>query len=146
MSTRSNPIRDAVVRRAGNRCEYCQLPAQLQIGGFEVDHILPRSQGGSTDMVNLALACPHCNARKWAYIDGEDPVSGQVIALFNPRAQEWAEHFQWSEQRPFEIEGITAHGRVTVVRLQMNHPNLISIRRLLAELSLPWRAEAPRGQ
>jgi 5-methylcytosine-specific restriction endonuclease McrA len=73
MSTLSNPIRDEVVRRAGNRCEYCQLPAQLQIGGFQVDHIVPRSRGGQTAVANLAWACPHCNARKWAYIDGEDP-------------------------------------------------------------------------
>ena len=125
MSAPSNPLRDAVVRRAGNRCEYCQLPAQLQIGGFEVDHILPRSRGGQTDLANMALACPHCNARKWAYIDGEDPVSRQTIVLFNPRTQEWEDHFQWSAQRLFEIEGITAHGRATVVRLQMNHPDLV---------------------
>jgi antitoxin component HigA of HigAB toxin-antitoxin module len=134
----------AGTRRAGNRCAYCQLAAQLQIGGFEVDHILPRSRGGQTDLANLAFACPHCNARKCAYIDGEHPVSGQAIALFNPRTQEWAEHFQWSEQHPFEIEGITAHGRATVVRLQMNHPHLISIRRLLAELGLSWKEEVPR--
>ena len=140
MSTPTNPLRDAVVRRAGNRCEYCQLPAHLQVGGFEVDHILPRSRGGQTDLANVALACPHCNARKWAYIDREDPVSGQTVALFKPRAQEWEDHFRWSEQRSFEIEGITAHGRVTVVLLQMNHPNLVSIRRLLAELGLSWRA------
>jgi 5-methylcytosine-specific restriction endonuclease McrA len=57
MSALSDPLRDAVVGRAGNYCEYCQLPAQLQVGGFEVDHILPRSQGGLTEMANLALAC-----------------------------------------------------------------------------------------
>jgi HNH endonuclease len=130
-----------VVGRAGNCCEYCQLPAQLQVGGFEVDQILPRSRGGLTEMANLALACPHCNARKWAHMDGDDPESGQTVALFNPRTQRWIDHFQWSEQHPFEIVGITAHGRVTVARLQMNHPDLVSIRRLLAALSLPWRAE-----
>lgn len=70
----------------------------------------------------------------------QDPVSGQTMALFNPRTQEWEDHFHWPGQRPFEIEGITAHGRVTVVRLQMNHPDLVSIRRLLAELGLSWRA------
>ena len=142
MNALSTPLRDAVGSRAGYRCEYCQLPAQLQVGGFELDHILPRSRGGLTDMANLAFACPHCNARKWAHLDGEDPVSGQVVALFNPRTQRWADHFQWSAQRPGEIEGITAHGRVTVVRLQMNHPALVSIRCLLAELGLAWRTEA----
>jgi 5-methylcytosine-specific restriction endonuclease McrA len=79
MSTLSNPIRDEVVRRAGNRCEYCHLPAQLQIGGFQVDHILPRSRAGQTDVANLAWPRPHCNARKRTYIDGEDPVSAQVV-------------------------------------------------------------------
>jgi hypothetical protein len=55
------------------------LPAQLQIGGFQVDHILPRSRAGQTDVANLAWPRPHCNARKRTYIDGEDPVSAQVV-------------------------------------------------------------------
>jgi len=142
MSAVSEQLRDTVVRRASNRGEYCQLPAQLQISGFELDHILPRSRGGQTDLSNVALACPHCNARKWAHIDGEDPQSGQRVALFNPRTQRWEEHFQWSAQHPFEIVGISGHGRATIARLQMNHPDLISIRRLLAELGIQWRAEA----
>ena len=141
MSAVSEQFRDTVVRRASNRCEYCQLPAQLQISGFELDHTLPRSRGGQTDLSNVALACPHCNARKWAHIDGEDPESGQRVALFNPRTQTWEAHFHWSEQRPFTIVGTSAHGRATVVRLHMNHPDLVSIRRLLAELGLSWRAE-----
>src|SRR5262245_12233015 len=141
MSAPSDPLRDAVVRRANNRCEYCQLPAQLQVGGFEVDHILPRSQGGQTDFANLALACPHCNARKWAHMYGEDPESGQIVALFNPRTQRWGDHFQWSTQYLFEIVGTSAQGRATVVRLQMNHPDLVSIRRLLATIGMPWRVE-----
>lgn len=124
MNALADPLRDTVIRRAGFRCEYCQLPAQLQVGGFEIDHILPRSRGGQTDLANLALACPHCNARKWAHLDGEDPESGQRVALFNPRIQKWGDHFQWSRQRPFEIVGISGHGRATVARLQMIHPDL----------------------
>jgi 5-methylcytosine-specific restriction endonuclease McrA len=94
MSTRSNPVRDELVRRAGHRCEYCQVPAQLQIGGSEVGHILPRSRGGQTDAANLAWARPHCNARTWADTDGEDLISGQAVALFDPRTQAWADRFQ----------------------------------------------------
>jgi hypothetical protein len=92
-------------------------------------------------MANMALACPHCNARKWAHIDGEDPASGQRVALFNPRTQRWDEHFQWSVQQPFEIVGISAYGRATVTRLHMNHPDLVSIRRLLAVVGISWKAE-----
>jgi len=93
-------------------------------------------------MANMALTCPHCNARKWAHIDGADPASGQRTALFNPRTQQWEEHFQWSKQQPFEIVGISIHGRATVAQLQMNHPDLISIRRLLAAVGISWKAKA----
>jgi hypothetical protein len=117
MNAPSTPLRDAVGSRAGYRCEYCQLPAQLQVGGFEVDHILPRSRGALTDMANLAFACPHCNARKWAHVDGEDPTSGQAVALFNPRTQRWVEHFRLHGAH---IIGVTAEGRTTVVFLQLN--------------------------
>jgi len=142
MSAPPETLRDAVVRRAGHRCEYCQLSAQLHVGGFELDHIVPRSRGGQMDMANMALACPHCNVRKWAHIDGEAPESGQRVALFNPRMQRWEDHFQWSVQHPFAIVGISAHGRTTVARLQMNHPDLVSIRRLLASVGISWKAEA----
>ncbi len=64
-----------------------------------------------------------------------------LLRAGDTRSQRWVDHFQWSEQRPFEIVEITAHGRVTVARLQMNYPDLVTIRRLLAALSLPWRAE-----
>ncbi|MBM3222624.1 MAG: hypothetical protein FJZ47_02300 [Candidatus Tectomicrobia bacterium] len=36
MSVPSASLREMVIRRAGNRCEYCQLPAQFQVGGFVV--------------------------------------------------------------------------------------------------------------
>jgi hypothetical protein len=139
MSETFGSLRDAVIERADNRCEYCQLPAQLQVGGFEIDHIEPRSREGQTVLSNLALACPNCNARKWAHIDGEDPESGQHVLLFNPRRQRWEDHFEWSEHSPYEIIGTSSQGRATVSRLQMNHPDLVSIRRLLAELGIQWR-------
>ena len=139
MTVLSDQLREVVVQRAGNRCEYCQLPAQLQVGGFQVDHILARSRGGRTEADNLAWACPHCNAHKWAHVVGVNPESNQTVTLFNPRTQTWADHFQWSEERPYEVVGTSAQGRATVARLQMNNPDLVSIRRLLAKLNILWK-------
>ena len=141
MSESSGALRSTIIERAHNRCEYCQLPAYLQVGGFEIDHIEPRSRGGQTHLSNLALACPNCNAHKWSHIDGEDSESGQTVLLFNPRRQKWSDHFAWSEQNSYEIVGISSQGRATVSRLQMNHPDLVRIRHLLAELDIQWRAE-----
>ena len=129
-------LRKEVIARAARRCEYCQLPDKLQVGGFELDHILPRSRGGQTCLENLAFACPHCNSHKWAHIEGQDQESGYTVPLFNPRTQVWSEHFRWSESRSSEVEGISAIGRVTVRRLRMNDPDVVTVRRLLHGLGI----------
>ncbi len=129
-------LRMEVVNRARRACEYCRLSDRLQVGGFEVDHILPASRGGHTVLENLAYACPHCNDHKWAHVDGEDSVTGRTAPLFNPRRDCWDDHFEWSSSTSLEILGKTSTGRATVARLQLNHPELLEIRRELAKLGM----------
>jgi hypothetical protein len=47
----------------GGRCYYCgtEIPP---FSHWEPDHMLPKSQGGSDDLSNLALACRRCNRSK----------------------------------------------------------------------------------
>lgn len=137
MSAVPEHLRSAVVARAWGRCEYCQFPEEWSLGEFDVDHVIPRSRGGTTTLDNLALACPHCNACKWAHQDGTDTATGETVPLFNPRTQAWREHFQWSAATASEIEGITPCGRATVTRLQLNHPRAVALRQALSELGIP---------
>ena len=44
------------------QCNGCRMDFPFKI--FEVDHIIPRSKGGSDHMENLQLLCPHCNRVK----------------------------------------------------------------------------------
>jgi 5-methylcytosine-specific restriction endonuclease McrA len=88
-------IRDAVSNRAKNRCEYCQLAQVGQEATFHVDHVIPRDVGGPTSEGNLALACVSCSLRKGARTHVEDPVTGELVGIFNPRLQEWKTHFRW---------------------------------------------------
>jgi hypothetical protein len=132
-------LRAEVVARAGSVCEYCLTPAQGQVAWFPIDHIVPRSGGGQTEWNNLALACPRCNAHKWAFQWGTDTGTGNPAPLFHPRQQSWAEHFRWSEANDLEIEGLTPCGRATVERLKMNDPEIVAIRRLLVRLGIQIR-------
>ena len=136
MSVVDAATRAAIEERAGFRCEYCRLPVRGQIATFPIDHLTPRSSGGLTVPANLALACPHCNGHKWAHTSAPDPASAEVVSLFNPRVDRWEEHFQWSAADPAILEGKTARGRATLLLLQMNHPNMVDIRRLLLVLDL----------
>ncbi|MBA4063545.1 MAG: HNH endonuclease [Isosphaera sp.] len=133
MSVVPGSVRAEVVTRAGNRCEYCRLPARGQVATFPIDHVNPRTAGGSDDPSNLALACPSCNGHKWAFTDGADPASGEPVRLFNPRSDIWEEHPGWSSVSPGQLVATTAIGRGTIERLRMNDSDLIVLRRLLAE-------------
>ena len=43
-------------------CQYCGRRAPEV--SFHIDHIFPRSKGGSNDISNLTLACTECNVGK----------------------------------------------------------------------------------
>lgn len=127
MAERSIPssLRQQVIHRSQNRCEYCQLSQQGQEATFHIDHIHPVSVGGKTVADNLALACVSCSLRKAARQHATDPESGKEVPLFHPRRHTWSEHFQW---HGFRVIGITPTGRATVETLQMNRSLILSIR------------------
>ncbi len=57
-------VRKLVQSRAFDGCEYCLL--ELSDAGFphEIDHVISRKHGGTSDPGNLALACYLCNRYK----------------------------------------------------------------------------------
>ncbi len=58
----SGTIRYEVLKRAKFRCELCGISADEK--ALEVDHIVPRNDGGSDDPTNLQSLCYSCNAMK----------------------------------------------------------------------------------
>ena len=108
-------LRAFVVRRAGDRCEYCRMHQSLQGATFHLEHVRPRSRGGETAADNLALACPQCNLHKADRVQAADPADGRFVPLFDPRRHWWADHFRWEEGRT--IAGLSAVGRAAVAAL-----------------------------
>jgi hypothetical protein len=98
------------------------------MGRLQIDHILPIAKGGSDTEDNLCLACELCNQYKWAKTHSVDPQTGQQVVLFNPRQQNWADHFSWSVDGT-EIVGLTAYGRATIVALNLNNELAVTVRR-----------------
>lgn len=55
-------LRYEVIKRARGRCEACGVSNRER--ALQVDHIVPRAQGGSNDLINLQALCSACNAQK----------------------------------------------------------------------------------
>ena len=53
-------VRAYLLEKFGRRCVYCGATNQP----FGIDHVLPRSRGGSDRVSNLVLSCHDCNSRK----------------------------------------------------------------------------------
>lgn len=124
-------FRQAVVERAGERCEYCLYPQAASYLTFQVEHIIAEKHGGATVVENLALACPYCNRYKGSDLGSLDPASGQLTSFFNPRTQRWGEHFELDGAK---IVARTAIGRVTVAILQFNQPDRLAERQRLLQV------------
>lgn len=129
----STSVRQFVVRRAGNRCEYCLLPQSFALHKHEPDHIVPRQHGGNTDERNLALSCMYCNRYKGPNVGSFDPQTGTLVPFFNPRTQDWNSHFELEKG---VIRALTAEARVTVKILRFNDEERIAERQRLIELDL----------
>lgn len=59
------PRRLAIYTRDGHRCVYCRAKGPLSL-----DHLRPRSKGGSNDSSNLVTACMRCNVER-----GDTPLA-----------------------------------------------------------------------
>lgn len=129
MNSRISPqIRDIVAARANNICEYCLIAEEDSFFRHQVEHIISRKHGGSSELDNLALACVFCNRHKGSDIASLVPETDKLIRFYNPRADRWSEHFRL---KGIVIEPLTEIGEATIRILQMNHEDQLLERRVL---------------
>lgn len=110
--------RQETYERSGGCCEYCRRSTDVRFAKFEIDHIISLKYGGEDSSDNLCVACAPCNRHKGAEVAAIDSLTGEATRLFNPRLQNWDEHFQIESDA--SLSGLTPEGRATVMVLRMN--------------------------
>ena len=111
-------LRHSVRTRARILCEYCLIREEDTYFGCQVDHIISEKHGGSTQENNLAYACSYCNRNKGSDIGSIMWDTQQFCRFFNPRIDQWKDHFRLDGVR---IVSLTPIGDVTVRILDFNH-------------------------
>ena len=124
-------LRRLVEEQADRCCEYCLLPANVAFFPHEVDHVIAEKHGGATHAANLAYTCWRCNRHKGTDLGSFDPQTGEFSFLFNPRTQQWADHFILDGGR---LVGQTPEGRTTAHLLQFNIDERVAERQRLIGL------------
>ncbi|MFQ5423265.1 MAG: HNH endonuclease [Phycisphaerae bacterium] len=68
-----------IYARDGNRCQYCGR--KFATSDLSLDHVIPRSQGGTSSWENIVCACLKCNIKK----GGRTPTQAGLHLITPPR-------------------------------------------------------------
>jgi 5-methylcytosine-specific restriction endonuclease McrA len=76
--------RQNIYLRDGFTCQYCnkRLPRQK----LNLDHVVPRSQGGRTSWENIVCSCIKCNLKK----GGRTPDQAGMALVTKPKRPSWS--------------------------------------------------------
>jgi hypothetical protein len=124
-------VRGGVARRAEHCCEYCRIHEADAGYSHQVDHVISRKHGGSSEIDNLAYACFLCNRHKGPDIASVDPQTGKIVRLFNPRTDKWGDHFRIDGEMVRSLSGVA---QVTIRLLRINAPERLAERRIMQRL------------
>jgi hypothetical protein len=81
-------IRAQVRERAQNACEYCHLHQDdSPLAALHVEHIIPKTHGGSDALGNLALACVEWQG---IYLSGKTARGRTTIRVLNMNSDDQA--------------------------------------------------------
>ena len=79
----SGTVKYEVLKRAKFHCDLCGVSAEVK--ALEVDHIIPKNQGGSDDTSNFQALCYSCNAMKR---DRDDTDFHQIRKSYHKREKD----------------------------------------------------------
>ncbi len=119
-------LRELVAAQGRYHCGYCLTQERVVGVPMEVEHIIPEALGGPTEEANLWLACTLCNKHKEDRVMGADPMTGEVVGLFDPRRQVWREHFAWADGRRFESGRPLHFHRIPMPRTAANRSGFLA--------------------
>jgi 5-methylcytosine-specific restriction endonuclease McrA len=75
--------RHNIFARDKNTCQYCGK--KFPRADLNLDHVIPRSQGGSSTWENVVCSCHHCNRKK----GGKTPEQARIKLISLPKRPAW---------------------------------------------------------
>lgn len=93
--TRVRFSRINIYTRDADTCQYCGR--QLRRSDLNLDHVKPRSQGGTTCWENVVCSCIQCNLKK----GGRTPEQAHMKLLRAPERPKWTSLFRGGKEKAY---------------------------------------------
>ena len=130
----SREVSDSSRRMAADRayhvCEYCLIHEDDTFWGCQVDHIISRKHGGTSELDNLAWACACCNGYKGSDLGALVGAPPRLVRLFHPRTDRWNQSFHLNG---WQIQPDNDTGLATAKLLQFNEEGRLRERGALSQ-------------
>jgi hypothetical protein len=140
-------VRFAIFARDNFTCQYCGRMTPEVI--LEIDHILPRSEGGSDDPTNLVTSCFECNRGKGATIletlapDTDLHEQAILVAEREMQVKEYNEaRRKQREREDAEIDELLSFWQSLWQTTVANYPSIATLRKYLRVLAFEDIREA----
>lgn len=92
--------RHNIFARDKNTCQYCGK--KFPRADLNLDHVIPRSQGGSSSWGNVVCSCHQCNRKK----GGKTPEQARIKLISLPKRPAWTPPFNVSLQEIMRKEWV----------------------------------------
>jgi hypothetical protein len=84
--------RKEIVKRDESCCQYCG--EKLSPSKITIDHVIPKSHGGTTSFTNCVVACYPCNGKK----ANKTPEQANVVLLKRPAFPSFSANYYDSDE------------------------------------------------
>lgn len=88
----SKKDKEILYARSGGRCELC---GKVLPKDWHADHVVAKSRGGPTDLLNGSAKCPKCNQVKGAR-SLDEMTLGELANLFSMTIEELVDFLSFS--------------------------------------------------
>lgn len=99
----SNKLKALVMIRDNSTCQMCGKTVKYDHIRVHIDHVIPLSWGGATELDNLQVLCSVCNEGKKNFVESENPELMALITAATSTKERLRLYFEHYHDTPVDV-------------------------------------------
>lgn len=107
----STKLKSLVMIRDNSTCQMCGKTVKDDHIRVHIDHIVPLSWGGKTELDNLQVLCSNCNEGKKNYVESENPDLMAEVSKGKNAEERLRIYFEYYKNVPVDVDRLAVVAR-----------------------------------